>query len=137
MASVPKNFVERCKRLCEDERDIGNPFTALRSILSGYKAVKPSDRLRAAEIILAYGIGKPKDTMVIEGKNPFMGVSDVELIRGLVEALGVEKVGLVLREAKNGNSERLDGVVGAIGHAGNGEMKIDEAGRDSAGTVTA
>jgi Family of unknown function (DUF5681) len=51
------------------------------------KPVREADRIRAAELLLAYGWGKPPEFAAIEGADPLEQDEISEAISGLVEQL--------------------------------------------------
>jgi hypothetical protein len=55
------------------------------------KPVREADRIRAIELLLAYGWGKPPAFAAIEGADPLEQDDAAEAIQGLVEQLRAHK----------------------------------------------
>lgn len=84
----PKHVHELAVR-CRDMTD--DIITTLRKILTG-KAERATDRIKAAEVLLAYGYGKPNQPIDLDGKDdgqePFSITFNVEGADGVVYKVG-------------------------------------------------
>ena len=77
----PQDFVQKCRDFIYGGEGNGDTvFTVLKDVAIGYKGVQASHRIESCKLILAYGLGKPKETILLKGESMFLDKTDLELM---------------------------------------------------------